>query len=452
MARLGELATWPRIIGLIVVPAVSLVVDHQFGNWALTALLLTVYVAILFAFLMDHHTVPSAYLNTRKLHSDARKQSERHPILMRRYLDGVSDTEHLLREIIDEQFEYNVTEVPDMSIFAMDIVDGRCLLTFPLEESENFLIPKTGPSARYYSSMVEASKKIKANGRRGVVRVFIIKRQDDIGDSLIAFMRDNASDGIHVRVIFEERLPIQPDEIEFRDFGCYETADGSKWIMALRRNGADTDGLRYVVNTDEKVYGQYRSYGDDIDRLSMSLDEFEEILLNPPNGKLWPVYFAEREYIMNPPHGLSEEDADFIVDTAVRRIKDLSKAKILVLGFTPKLIRRLVDLKVGCIISIDQCRSKPADFDIVFETGNWLKIDGKYEADAVVFDESINNLAHLQLGLFFANMAKALKPGGVLVGRAMGRFDAEKAGAYASMTQGRIIELLRKSMTMQRRL
>lgn len=445
MASFREVATLPRILGLVVVPAASLVVDHELGTYVLTAVLMTVYVTVVFAFLIDHRRVPSAYIYTRQLHFEAKRRADSHPILLKRYNDGVHETESLLRDIINSQFEYDVTEVPDMSIYAMEITDGRCLLTFPLEESENFLLPRTGSAGRYYKSMLSASQRIKDNGRRGVVRVFILSRQDDISPSLVEFMQENENDGIHVRVIFEERLPLQPEEVEYRDFGCYETTSGAKWIMALRKNASDSDSLRYIVNTNSELYDKYRSYGDDVINSSMTLSEFKDNLLDPMNGRLWPIYFAQRRFIMNPPHGLSDEDADYIVESALRKVTDFSKATVLVLGFTPKLISRLLDRGVGNVISVDQCKTKPREFSIKFETDNWLRLKSQYDADAIVFDESLNNLSRLQLSLFFSKMSGALKLGGVLIGRAMGRFDSEKSAVYAEMTQGRVIELLRKA-------
>lgn len=443
MAGIREFATPPRVLGAIVVPALSWVVDHTFGTEWLTAILLTIYVTLLFELLIDRKKVPPAYLGMRRLHAEALEHAGAHPILTRRYEDGIMETDHLLNDIIKGHFEYNVTEVPEMSIVAMESVDDYCLLTFPLEESENFLVPRTGQAGRYYDSMVAASRRIKAHGGRGVVRIFILTRQDDIAPSLIDFMRQNQTDGIHVRVIFEERLPQPPEDVEFRDFGCYQTSSGHKWIMALRKNRADSESIRYVVDMDQNAFVRYKAYGDDIAKSSLALDDFEDMLLQPVNGHLWPTYFAERRYTLNPPHGLSEQDADLIVDSALRKIHDPAHATILVLGFTPKLVRRLVDRGIGYIISIDNCQTKPWELDVIFETENWLKLKGAYEADAIVFDESINNLSRLQLGLFVANMAKALKPGGLLVGRAMGRFEAEKANTYAALTQGSIMSLLR---------
>jgi hypothetical protein len=444
MAVLKEIATIPRVLGLIVVPAVSLAIDKAFGVEILTAFLLTVYVAVLFAFLIDHHRVPTAYLKLRKLHAEAKKKAASHPVLLRRYQDSISTTKTDLEEIISENFEFDVSDVPETSIFAMDTVDNICYLTFPLDQSEDFLIPRTGMNGRYYESMVEASRRIGGSSSGGVTRIFIIKRQDEINESLITFMNANQNDGINVRVIFEDKLPPQPESVEFIDFGCYETKGGHSWVMALGKHSDGRPGLRYIVDTSSTVYRDYKSYCDDIIRVSMDLSAFEDEILIPMNGKLWPIYFAEKKFEMLPPHGLSIDDADYICDSLQSRILNPSESNVLVLGFTPKLFDSLKQRKIGKITSIDQSKTRPSVKGVSFITENWLKMREDRVYDGICFDESINNLTHLQVGIFFSNLAKALKPGGLLIGRAMGRFDSEKTSPYQKMSQGRIIEALRK--------
>jgi SAM-dependent methyltransferase len=171
-----------------------------------------------------------------------------------------------------------------------------------------------------------------------------------------------------------------------------------------------------------------------------------KLVIAPVNGDLWPKYFAERRYEMVPPHGLSDEDADYIVGSALKPI-DPATASVLVLGFTPKLIRRLIAAKVANIVSMDRCESKPADFKdyITFETGNWLNANLDRQFDAIVFDESLNNLSRIQLSLFFPQISRVLKPRGLLIGRVMGRFDPEQTRKYIALSVGQAIELLRRT-------
>jgi SAM-dependent methyltransferase len=260
-------------------------------------------------------------------------------------------------------------------------------------------------------------------------------------------MGRNVEDNIDVRIVFEDELPPIPLAVDELDFGYYEMQNGHNWIMLLRsvEGTGDVPVTDYVVETDHKRVHQHKRFSDDVLTTSRSFHHFMAFLSKPINGDLWPAYFAERGYEMLPPHGLSDEDADYIVDSAIKGLGECEKASVLVLGFTPKLLRRLLALPLKSVESLDQFPSKPQEFSggVTFHTGNWLNAKlGTY--DAIVFDEALNNLSRLQLNLFFPQIASLLKPGGHIIGRVMGRFDEEVSERYLERTAWHAVENLRE--------
>ncbi|HMG79664.1 MAG TPA: class I SAM-dependent methyltransferase [Xanthobacteraceae bacterium] len=436
------------IITVLIVPFALVVVEYRTGETWLIVGLLFVIVSVLTAFAVEHNFTPPPYRQLRKKHATARSKARDNPILQKYYDDGVARTEKELDDVINERFIFVVSQVPEMSVYAMQLVDNRCVLTFPLEQSEALLTPDSGSAYRYYLAMVSASQRMKQKGLGPVIRIFILNRVVELSSRILQFINKNINDGIEVRVIFEDDLPPVPTSLESLDFGCYETAAGKKWAMLLRRHeSSDNAGLvDYIVDADAERVSLYSNYADELLRKAKTFDEVMKLVLRPVNRDLWPTYFAARRYEMLPPHGLSDEDADYVVSSALKRHNDPSAASVLILGFTPKLIRNLLAAKVGNIVSLDQCESKPAEYgdSIKFETGNWLEADLGEKFDAIVFDESINNLSRIQLSLFFPRMARLLKSHGFLVGRVMGRYDNEQANKYGNLSAGQAIERLRR--------
>ncbi len=364
------------VVAVLIVPFVLVVIEYQSGETWLLVGLLFVIVSTLTAFAVEHHLTPAPYRRLRKKHANARSKARDNPMLQRYYDDGVLRTEKELDDVINERFAFVVSQVPEMSVYAMQTVDCRCILTFPLGQSEQLLTPDSGSAFNYYSAMVDASERMKRNGRYPVIRVFILNRTEELSSRVLQFIGKNIGDGIDVRVIFEDDLPAMPTNLESLDFGIYETATGRKWAMLLKRHDAtDAALVDYIVDANEQRTRLYATYAEELVRKAKTFDEVMKLVLRPINRDLWPRYFAERRYEMQPPHGLSEEDAEYVVASALKKHGDPCTASVLILGFTPKLIRKLVSAKVGNIVSLDQCESKPTEFEnsVKFQTGNWAR-------------------------------------------------------------------------------
>ena len=416
-------------------------------DWLIVASL-TVIIGLLATIIINLLWTPKPFRALKKKINTANELSVLHPILKQFYSNAIGRIDLDLDQVIKGKFRFQITEVPDISITAMELVNKKCALMFPIDRSEKLLTPEHGAAYDYYLQMKEASRKMKEDGLTGVVRVFVINQLNDISSNLLRFIQRNIHDEIDVKLIFESELPPLLPDIEGLDFGYYETKDGHKWIMLLRSLGSGSNNslTDYIVETDAQIVEHYDAYSEAVINKAHTYEEFMKILMNPIHGDLWPTYFAERGFEMNPPHGLSDEDADYIVDSVFKSMESDYKPAVLVLGFTPKILRRLVEAETSKVVSIDQFTSKPTAFkgEVEFKTANWLNMSFDEKFDAIVFDESINNLTKIQLNLFFQNFRNILNPGGHFIGRVMGRFDEDITRKYANITSWEAVEMLRQ--------
>lgn len=442
--RLGR---WHRELGAFAVLLGLAVVGVLASPPWLLATSVSVGVGSLLAIAVNTRAVPKPYRGLRKMMGRAVKQSSTHPILARYHDDEIARISKELNDLARGRFSLDVWRVPELSVFAMQMVDRRCILMFPLQNSETLLTPRTGTAAEYYEAMVAASARMRAGGSPSVVRVFLLTRTDEISPDLLDFMERNAADGIDARLLFQEELPPRPSEVDQLDFGYYETIDGHTWVMFLRAIAEleTHDVVNYATETDPVLISSYRTYAEAIVDRSKSIQELRTLVSEPMNGSLWPTFLAERGFELPPPHGLSDEDADDIVGSVVRSVTDPEHSAVLVLGFTPKLLRRLLTQDFQRVDSLDQFSSKPPEFAgrVTFLTGNWLSAGISTQYDCIVFDEALNNLSPLQLGLFFPGMKKMLKPGGHFIGRVFGRFDDDVARRYTKLAPWQAVEKLR---------
>lgn len=438
---------WQRELGVAgVVLGLAIVGVVSSPLWLLSASV-SVAAGSLLALAVNSTYVPRPYRGLRRAMSRAVKRTDSHPILNRYHTDEIDRLRRELEELSLGRFSFDVWRVPELSVFAMQIVDRRCILMFPLQNSEALLTPTTGPAAEYYNAMVRASALMRRGGWDSVVRVFLLTRTDDISPRLLDFIERNASDGIDARLLFQDELPPRPVEVDELDFGYYESQGGHRWVMILRSIAGSETGsvVGYAIDTDPTVVAAYGKYACEVVSCSRSIQELRALVSEPMNGSLWPPYFAQRGFEMTPPHGLSDEDADYIAESVVRSVGQSGEASVLVLGLTPKLLQRLVKLGFEKVESLDQFPSKPPQFlnQVTFHTGNWLGSQLSREYSCIVFDEAFNNLTRLQLGLIFPEMKKLLRPGGHLIGRVFGRFDEDVTRRYSSVTAWQAVERLR---------
>ena len=420
-------------------------------RWVIAAAL-SVIAAALLPLGLEWITTPRPFRKFASVIRSANDQAESHPLLMRYYADTVDRTERDLRSILRGRFEFQVSEIPLMSAFAVSLIDERCTLLFPIRESnsETLFVTEQEGAVRYYEEIVKASQRLSSAGLAPVTRVFIYEGKDsDLNIETLQFIEQNLEDGVNVRMISKLDMPPDTYGLEWNDFGYYETRSGHRWVMMVRKSasieaGALTD---YSVETDPVIVDRYRKYSEEVVARTTDAATYIQNLRRPMNAQIWPVFFAEQGYEMRPPHGLSQADAEAIADSVVKGSDADSResTRVMVLGFTPKLIEELNTKSNLEVISVDHIAVKPADADpsVRYMTTNWLELRCDERFDAIVFDESLNNLNALQNQMLFPVLAKTLKPGGHLIGRLLGQFDEQIAHRYRFKTRDNIIHTLK---------
>lgn len=401
---------------------------------------------------VDWVLTPKPFRGLTGIIRQADEKAKLHPLLKQHYDDTIERTEKDLKSILTGRFEFKVSEIPPMSAYAVSLVDERCTLLFPIhtETSEGLFVTDKIGANLYYSQIIETSRTLKEKGKTAVTRIFVLDdEQDEISIDVMSFIQKNIADEINVRMIQKSNMPPNQDGLEWNDFGYYEISDGTSWVMMVRKSGGGIDDFSsdYYVETDPLVVDKYKKYSDAVLANTTDANTFINNLKRPVNAAVWPVYFAQQGYEMAPPHGLSFEDAEIIAQSVAghESAAEEKNIEVLILGFTPKIIRALDMLGNVNITSIDNISVKPSDQSnkIEYLTINWLDLDEDGKFDAILFDESLNNLSRLQNALFYPILCRALKPGGHLIGRVLGHFDEQVAERYKAKTPDEIIQALK---------
>lgn len=440
-------------IAVISVSLALAVLGAMFAPAWLIAAALAVMATALLPLGVDWLQTPKPFRGLTGIIRQADDKASLHPLLKQHYDDTIERTEKDLRSILRGRFDFKVTEIPPMSAYAVSLVDERCTLMFPIltETSEGLFVTDKIGASRYYDQIVDTSKRLKDAGKTPVTRIFIFEDDDDgISIEVMNFIQKNIADGINVRMIRRSSMPLNVDGLEWNDFGYYETSEPICWVMMVRKSVglAEESGTDYYVETDPIIVEKYKKYSDAVLANTKDARSFIEELKHPVNGSVWPVYFATEGYEMEPPHGLSEEDAEIIANsvTSLPESGDTSERNVLMLGFTPKIVRALAKQDGINLTSIDNIKVKPSDqsANVIYETANWLDMEDEEKYDAILFDESLNNLSRLQTALLFPVLSRALKPGGHLVGRVLGHFEDQVAERYKAKTPDEIINALKQ--------
>ena len=277
------------IISLITFVLAAIGVKYS-PDWLIVASL-TVMIGLLGTIIINLLWTPKPFRALKKKINTANELSVLHPILKQFYSNAIGRIDLDLDQVIKGKFKFQITEVPDISITAMEMVNKKCTLMFPIDRSEKLLTPAHGSAYDYYLQMKEASQKMKEDGLTGVVRVFVINNLNDISSNLLRFIQRNIHDEIDVKLIFESELPPLLPDIEGLDFGYYETKNGHKWIMLLRSLGSGSNNslTDYIVETDAQIVEHYDAYSEAVINKAHTYEEFMKILMNPMNGDLWPA-------------------------------------------------------------------------------------------------------------------------------------------------------------------
>jgi hypothetical protein len=443
---------------LLFMSIVLALVGAHFDMTATIYATIYIFLAVFAFFAGDYIFSPEDLRPLKGTFKSASKKAQQHIVLRKLYEDAKVNLKKNLENIIDGYFEFQITDVPNISEYAIQIVDRKCILLYPLT-SEDILNTDKDGAKNYAEHMRIATERIanssfnSSDSDKGVIRIFILKDFSSISSNLWQFINKNYLDKINVRFItldFYRQRKAYHRNVQYDDFGYYETLNGAKWYMAISTKGYDSN-TTLVINTINDEVSDYSDFAEDLVKNSISFQSFISSITTPINGDRWQNYFSlnsKNEFVLEPPHGLSNEDADEIVKS-IEILETTSsttskKPSVLVLGRTPKILKRLSDsYNRGCvsmIVSVDNFRStNPPINNILYKSANWIDMDLNVLSmespfDAVLFDESINNLNEVQFFLFLGNLSRILKPGGMLIGRVMGKFEKEKFNEYNDYT------------------
>lgn len=108
------------------------VVGAVFSPFWLVAASTTVIAGSLLALAVNAAAVPRSYRQLKKKMVQAQASAELHPILLQHYRDGIARTAQELDAIIAGHFNFTIWEVPHLFVDAMNLVNAKCILIFPL--------------------------------------------------------------------------------------------------------------------------------------------------------------------------------------------------------------------------------------------------------------------------------------------------------------------------------
>jgi hypothetical protein len=95
--------------------------------WVIAAAAI-VLATTLFPIVFDYSRTPKPFRAMANEIRAAHARSATHPILLKFYNDGINRTQRVLEDVIKGRFQFQVSELPDMSAHAVSLIDERCTL------------------------------------------------------------------------------------------------------------------------------------------------------------------------------------------------------------------------------------------------------------------------------------------------------------------------------------
>lgn len=424
------------LTGLI--PTTFLVSKHFFPKPIFEVALEVVALSVYGFYLIHAYWGPKEFRKLRKKISYAASKAASHSILYHRFRQTIKGLESELEEFSHSRFTMYISEVPEISIKAMDETDESCTLIFPLNSDNDLLTETSGTSMDYYNSMVKASIEMKKKGKIGITRIFLIDFTKPISQKLFNFIEKNQKDDVNVKVINIEDLPTHLKKI---DFGYFKNSKGEEWIIDISESFLNIK--KYSLLTGKNDLEEYKKKLKTLESSAISYDLFFKKIIAPVNESVWLQYITKHDFDITPPHGLYDADVTSIIDILQENCTTEPKqTRVLILGRTPKLISRLKSIGIGEIVSVDSNKQrirelKKPDLDncIKYETNNWLDYKPTNKFHFILFDEALNNLNRIQFSLMLKVISEdQLEEGGHIIGRMLGRFDNGVYSKYKNIT------------------
>ena len=276
---------------------------------------------------------PSAFERWRTLLNPAISASKSE-IIRIRLNDIIDTTAYELIALASGVFELKDSpRIPAFSNKALAIVRSRVVLVMPTvrQSALRYYLGENGEPNSYYTALADAAARIKKRQRsnkvsiaptpdsvEGATRIFYLRQGEDVTETVKQFIERHIKDGIDVRCL--EKWPAHSEfEVLNHDFGYYET-ESDAFVITVEPSD---DGISstVIVDTRPEWVVLYRRFADQLcqSEFSKRWEEFWPKMLQPMNPN-WNVYYAQSPTPLQPPHGMSPEDADALIEPCVRKL------------------------------------------------------------------------------------------------------------------------------------
>jgi hypothetical protein len=403
------------VIGLVLVVNVS-------QAWAITWALLSAIVLFLFSLGLETAYLPKEFKRLRADMAGAARTARRNSTLKMVLDQIVSELEGEVARLHEYKYEDDKGTIPELSIKTVQSVKAGAFATFVADEREKIYEDREGKD--YLASWFDKTKQL---GKDSLHRVFVVGKLREITEETARLIAEHLEHGSKVSVIDRTTAENISSGCEL-DFGLFD----SDCLMTVRpRPGTSSKLSVYVVGPDGENGKIVEVYEEFKKRLVADASSAENVLKEfrkPINAHFWDLRMLKHNERLGPPHGLSQIDAKKILDLALGSTPGSSRVRVAILGVTPQLVDICVaEPRIQEIVLLDQTL---VEVDVARYGGkvrrercNWLEYAAKMPFEAILGDESLNNLTVAQYRSFFSAMRRSLQPLGSLVMRTLGRYE-----------------------------
>ncbi|MCX6032139.1 MAG: class I SAM-dependent methyltransferase [Chloroflexi bacterium] len=340
-------------------------------------------------------------------------------ILSDEYKNAFDDFAGRIADLGSGRFVLELSDVPQISLQIVRALKREAFATVVVGVSDKFFGSELGQ--QYLRECYDAAKRISGS----FVRLFIFERLSDVTPLLLKLMEEHRRQGIEVLVATHAELTaenLNPED----DFGLW---DG--YCLMRVEVVPGTLLARMAVHVEGPEAEQARRKSIRLSQVAKPLAKFLEGLCQPVNGIQWTTLLPQVQSLA-PPVGPSMADIKKMWEMVTA--SGVKPQRVLVLGYTKAIVDYFLQegcskvdvLDIGLYHPHHVCSQSPRN--ISFIRGNWLTWSNPYaeEYDVVLGDDAINNLAVYQYYIFFRNISSLLKPDGLLIMRAIGRYGSDR--------------------------
>ena len=260
-----------------------------------------------------------------------------------------------LDERLDDlrNFKYIDTEgvVPQLSIDTIQQVKEGAFATFVADAREHIYEDVGG--RRYMNAWYQKAAELSKKG--ALHRLFITNKLGDLTEEAFRLIEENYQRGVKVSVIERRQAENLSLGCEL-DFGLFDES----CLMTVKPLSPEENELSIffrgpgILNKQE--LGKYQAFRDRLIDAATPGKEFLREFGRPINATFWTTKMTYSQNVrLGPPHGLSTDDAQTMLDLIVSNSPNKEPLRIAILGLTPQL-REVCEKepRVGEFVLIDQ--------------------------------------------------------------------------------------------------